>query len=59
MNRISSDFEKMDKKETLSLGYVPKILSWLFIRLLNRLENDVGISGIALAWLKSYLSDRY
>ena len=26
---------------------------------LNRLENDVGISGIALAWFKSYLSDRY
>jgi len=22
--------------------------------LLNRLENDVGISGIALAWFKSY-----
>ena len=27
--------------------------------LLNWLENDVGISGIALAWFKSYLSDRY
>jgi len=27
--------------------------------LLNRLENDVGISGIALAWFKSYLSDHY
>jgi len=27
--------------------------------LLNRLENYVAISGIALAWLKSYLSDRY
>ncbi len=25
--------------------------------LLNRLENDVGISGSALAWFKSYLSD--
>ncbi len=27
--------------------------------LLNRLENFVGISGSALAWLKSYLSDRH
>jgi len=27
--------------------------------LLNRLENYVGISGIALAWFKSYSSDRY
>ncbi|XDV21738.1 hypothetical protein PO909_026762 [Leuciscus waleckii] len=27
--------------------------------LLNRLKNYVGISGIALAWFKSYLSDRY
>jgi len=27
--------------------------------LLNRLENDVGISGIELAWFKSYLSDCY
>jgi len=27
--------------------------------LLNRLENFVGISGIALALFKSYLSDRY
>jgi len=27
--------------------------------LLNTLENDVGISGIALAWFKSYLSDCY
>ncbi len=27
--------------------------------LLNRLENSVGISGIALAWFKSYLSDRH
>jgi len=27
--------------------------------LLNRLENYVGISGSALAWFKSYLSDRY
>ncbi len=26
--------------------------------LLNRLENFVGISGSALAWFKSYLSDR-
>ncbi len=25
--------------------------------LLNRLENFVGISGNALAWLKSYVSD--
>ncbi len=25
--------------------------------LLNRLENDVGIRGSALAWFKSYLSD--
>ncbi len=25
--------------------------------LLNRLENFVGISGRALAWFKSYLSD--
>jgi len=27
--------------------------------LLNRLGNYVGISGIALAWFKSYLSDCY
>ncbi len=27
--------------------------------LLNRLENSVGISGNALAWFKSYLSDRH
>jgi len=27
--------------------------------LLNRLENYAGISGIALAWFKSHLSDRY
>ncbi len=27
--------------------------------LLNRLENVVGISGSALAWFKSYLSDRH
>ncbi|KAI2665191.1 putative RNA-directed DNA polymerase from transposon BS [Labeo rohita] len=27
--------------------------------LLNRLENYVGISGSALAWFKSYISDRY
>ncbi len=27
--------------------------------LLNRLENCVGISGSALAWFKSYLSDRH
>jgi len=27
--------------------------------LLNRLENYVDISGTALAWFKSYLSDRY
>ncbi len=27
--------------------------------LLNRLDNFVGISGSALAWLKSYLSDRH
>ncbi len=27
--------------------------------LLNRLENFVGSSGSALAWLKLYLSDRY
>ncbi len=27
--------------------------------LLNRLENFVGISKSALAWLKSYLSDRH
>ncbi len=27
--------------------------------LLNRLENFVGISGSALAWFKSYLSDRH
>ncbi len=27
--------------------------------LLNRLENDVGIRGSALAWFKSYLSDRH
>jgi len=27
--------------------------------ILNRLENYVGISGIALAWFKSYLSDHY
>jgi hypothetical protein len=27
--------------------------------LLNRLENYVGISGVALAWFKSYLSDCY
>ncbi len=27
--------------------------------LLNRLENFVGISGSALAWLKSYSSDRH
>ncbi len=27
--------------------------------LLNRLENLVGISGSALAWFKSYLSDRH
>ncbi len=26
---------------------------------LNRLQNYVGISGIALAWFKSYLSDRH
>jgi len=26
---------------------------------LNKLENGVCISGIALAWFKSYLSDRY
>ncbi len=27
--------------------------------LLNRLENSIGISGSALAWFKSYLSDRH
>ncbi len=27
--------------------------------LLNQLENFVGISGSALAWFKSYLSDRH
>ncbi len=27
--------------------------------LLNRLENSFGISGSALAWFKSYLSDRH
>ncbi len=27
--------------------------------LLNRLENFVGISGSALSWFKSYLSDRH
>ncbi len=27
--------------------------------LLNRLENIVGISGSALAWFESYLSDRH
>ncbi len=27
--------------------------------LLNRLENDVGISESALAWFKSYLSDSH
>ncbi len=27
--------------------------------LLNRIENSVGISGSALAWFKSYLSDRH
>jgi len=27
--------------------------------LLNRLEKDVGISGIAIAWFKSYLSNLY
>jgi len=27
--------------------------------ILNTLENYVGISGIALAWFKSYLSDCY
>ncbi len=27
--------------------------------LMNRLENFVGISGSALAWFKSYLSDRH
>ncbi len=27
--------------------------------LLNRLENSVGICGSALAWFKSYLSDRH
>ncbi len=27
--------------------------------LLNRFENSVGISGSALAWFKSYLSDRH
>ncbi len=27
--------------------------------LLNRLENSVGISGSALAWFQSYLSDRH
>ncbi len=27
--------------------------------LLNRLENHVGIRGSALAWFKSYLSDRH
>ncbi len=26
--------------------------------LLNRLENDVGIRGSALAWFKSYCSNR-
>jgi len=27
--------------------------------LLNRLKHYLGISGIALAWFKSYLSDHY
>jgi len=26
---------------------------------LKRLKNDVGVSGFALAWFKSSLSDRY
>ncbi len=61
--RVSNDLPLSSDRDCISL-LVLLDLSAAFDTidyniLLNRLENFVGISGSALAWFKSYLSDRH